>query len=40
MASEGKHHLDNLLKYVSKICGLNFETVAITLPCIRFFSFR
>ena len=28
------------LKYVSKICGLNFEIVAVTRPCIRFFSFR
>ena len=27
------------LKYVSKICGLNFEIVAITRPCIRFLSF-
>ena len=31
---------DTLLKYVSKICGLNFEIVAVTQPCIRFFSFR
>ena len=30
----------NLLKYVLKICGLNFEIVAVTRPCIRFFSFR
>ena len=28
------------LKYVSKICGLNFETVAVTRLCIRFLSFR
>ena len=28
------------LKFVSKICGLNFEIVAITRPCIRFFSIR
>ena len=30
----------DLLKYVSKICRLNFEIVAVTRPCIRFFSFR
>ena len=29
-----------LLKYVSKICGLNFEIAAIPRPCIRFCSFR
>ena len=27
------------LKYVLKICGLNFEIVSVTRPCIRFFSF-
>ena len=27
----------NSLKYVSKICGQNFEIVAVTRPCIRFF---
>ena len=30
----------NVLQYVSKICGLNFEIVAITRPYIRFISFR
>ena len=30
--------LDSFLKYISKICGLNFEIVAVTRPCIRFFS--
>ena len=30
----------NTLKYVSIICGVNFEIVAITRPCITFFSFR
>ena len=29
-----------LLKYVSKIYGLNFEIVAVTRTCIRFLSFR
>ena len=28
-----------LLKYVL-ICELNFEFVAVTRPCIKFFSFR
>ena len=28
------------LKYVSKICGLNFEIVTVTQPCIKLFSFR
>ena len=27
------------LKYVSKICGLNFEIVNVPRPCIRFFPF-
>ena len=27
-------------KYVSKIYVLNIEIVAVTEPCIRFFSFR
>ena len=30
----------NPLKYVSKICGLNFEIIAVARPCIRFLSFR
>ena len=29
-----------ILKYVSKIYSLNFEIVAVTRPCIIFFSFR
>ena len=29
-----------LQKCVSKICELTFEIVAVTRPCIRFFSFR
>ena len=31
---------ESKLKYVPKICGINFEIVTITRPCIRFFSFR
>ena len=29
-----------VLKYVSKISGLNFEIISVTRPCVRFFSLR
>ena len=37
-----RHHrsqLARLVKYVSKICGLNFEIIAVTRQCIGYFSF-
>ena len=31
---------DTLLKYVSRLCGLNSKVFAVTRPWKRFFSFR
>ena len=38
--SESFVDLNSELKYVSKICGLNFEIVDVTRPCIRLLSFK
>ena len=30
----------NRVKYVQNLCAVNFEIVAVSRPCIRFFLFR
>ena len=40
LQEHARDYLYIFLKYVSKICGLNYEIDAVTSSCIRFFSFK